>query len=55
MQIKINTDDETRKIAITGNATADEVESLLRSHGYDPDAVEWSVQKSLQQRVKELE
>ena len=44
--------DERKDIVTTG---AIDPETVVESHGHDPDDTEWSVEKSAEERVQELE
>ena len=52
-KIHIETDDGIETVAFTGNSK--DAEKAIKSFGYDPDAVEWSVEKTTQERMTELE
>jgi hypothetical protein len=53
MIIKINTNDGTEAITTTDDDV--DISSVLEAHGYDPNSVEYTVEKGLRSRLNDLE
>ena len=52
MRVRVKTDDGSETIVAVG---AEDAESVLKGHGFDPDSVDWSVQKSVTKRLDDME
>ena len=56
-KIKVKTDDAETEIVVTGSSSANlDVESIVESHGFNPDDVDYHIVASeMEKRIKELE
>ena len=52
-RITITTDEGTDTVIVSGDV--DDHRQIVERHGYDPDEVEWSVEKDASDRISDLE